>query len=801
MANFLDFFDTSVSTYDVKQNLVRYTAAYGTDANSLPEGSIVNCPGVTNGPTIGNFTIKTYASGTGTDLIQEAITLDNLMWKRFYTSSTWSNWVIISGSQTAVRQTVMSGNLDSSNNPNIIVSGVGLIPKLLATAYPCTMSFASGFGGNGAVDYVGQITSDTNFPSIPVNQTSFLYTDRNPSTGQLTLGATTTPPQYLMTGAAKQYASLLHAESIGPVVDEYGGTWVNNAVTLDTTNKKFGGGSFAFNGTTSYLYNTQMGYLNDLGSFTSECFVRFGTLPTTGIMQNVFSLGLTPTNGGAILQLYNNAGTTKLTLYLSSTGTTWDIAGGAVGSKSSWTAGQFYHIALSFDGSAYRVYVDGALDQIILSGVRVINNTSTYGTVLGAYWNGTTFVNYLNGNMDEFNCVPYAKYTSDSFTVPISALSVDSSYDVFNIQQYTMRKVGLNSGAIQRVYQGESTGRIYSSLLHCEALPIADDYTANNWRYNSGVTLDTTNKKFGGASLAFNGSSYAINPNMKNLGDLNTWTVEAFTRFTLPAAGTNATVASCVSFLGISTFLFGLNNTSGTYKSILSLSSNGSSNDIASTTLGTKTSWVAGTWYHFALVFDGSSYKLYIDGVLDQTISSSMKIFSGASNLGILLGSTVTSTFVPNNILTGNIDEFRVSAQARYTGAFTPPTIPFVADEINGTVVSPVSYAFNGQTRTNEKSNPLVSLGYGTVRQDIKASRVIGTTYYNTSGRPMHLYIAASSSAAGYGNVTVGGVTMSLSFSGSAGNTSCGSFIVKPGESYVLNTTAISSLQCWVEHY
>ena len=50
------------------------------------------------------------------------------------------------------------------------------------------------------------------------------------------------------------------------------------------------------------------------------------------------------------------------------------------------------------------------------------------------------------------------------------------------------------------------------------------------------------------------------------------------------------------------------------------------------------------------------------------------------------------------------------------------------------------------------------SLGYGQTWQDVAASRVLSTTYYNLSGKPIFISIVATTSAVGtYGTLTVAG--------------------------------------------
>lgn len=74
------------------------------------------------------------------------------------------------------------------------------------------------------------------------------------------------------------------------------------------------------------------------------------------------------------------------------------------------------------------------------------------------------------------------------------------------------------------------------------------------------------------------------------------------------------------------------------------------------------------------------------------------------------------------------------------------------------------------------------SLGYGQTWQNLTASRAFGTTYYNTTGKPIFVFVSlASMPASSVATLTVGGVTASsCSMGGTAGATSGTLFAVIP---------------------
>jgi hypothetical protein len=84
-----------------------------------------------------------------------------------------------------------------------------------------------------------------------------------------------------------------------------------------------------------------------------------------------------------------------------------------------------------------------------------------------------------------------------------------------------------------------------------------------------------------------------------------------------------------------------------------------------------------GGWHHIAVVRNGTSWKLYIDGTAEASRTSSLSI--GTSAQALYIGND--RNFAPRD-MAGYIDELRVSKGiARWTSDFTPPTEPYTATE------------------------------------------------------------------------------------------------------------------------
>lgn len=94
------------------------------------------------------------------------------------------------------------------------------------------------------------------------------------------------------------------------------------------------------------------------------------------------------------------------------------------------------------------------------------------------------------------------------------------------------------------------------------------------------------------------------------------------------------------------------------------------------------------------------------------------------------------------------------------------------------------------------------SLGYGQTWQNVIGSRLSGTTYYNTTGKPILVSVTASGGNSTTLNLVVGGVTVCLPNNANTNNTSgigiVATGVVPPGASYSATQTG-SAITAWAE--
>ncbi len=136
-----------------------------------------------------------------------------------------------------------------------------------------------------------------------------------------------------------------------------------------------------------------------------------------------------------------------------------------------------------------------------------------------------------------------------------------------------------------------------------------------------------------------------------------------------------------------------------------------------------------GAWHHVALVENGDSYVIYIDGVSagSSTVTVRPVNYTGTVYIGSLNGSS--------GYLNAYLDEFRVSKVARWTTDFTPPTEEWRELEwgFTGTVTGPGRATLHITTEEDperifdvEAWNPLVGGAPDRTRLRIRRD---GTTY------------------------------------------------------------------------
>jgi hypothetical protein len=184
---------------------------------------------------------------------------------------------------------------------------------------------------------------------------------------------------------------------------------------------------------------------------------------------------------------------------------------------------------------------------------------------------------------------------------------------------------------------------------------------------NGNAQVSTAQSQFGGASALFDGTGdYLTIPGSSNF-DFGTgnWTIEMWFR-RISGGAIDIIVGNRSTGFVSGNFAF------YTYSSSIEFDYRNAlvSNNTLTTSISND------TWFHFAIVRNGTSYTLYKDGVSAQTKTIDAAETFGSSSINLSIGCNTAGTFPLN----GYIDELRISKTARYTAGFTPSTSAFTND-------------------------------------------------------------------------------------------------------------------------
>ena len=184
---------------------------------------------------------------------------------------------------------------------------------------------------------------------------------------------------------------------------------------------------------------------------------------------------------------------------------------------------------------------------------------------------------------------------------------------------------------------------------------------------NGDAQISTTESKFGGSSLYFDGvGDYLTVPTSSDLSFDGDFTIEFwmktssfdFDSFARRVISFGPNIAGALELIFYT----------GAASSNISVWSNNSlliTGNIAAAT---------GNWVHIALARSGTTMKLFVDGVQSGSDSTTSTNFNAADTYGLTIGRYQAG----NGHFNGYLDDLRITkGVARYTTGFTPPTAAF----------------------------------------------------------------------------------------------------------------------------
>jgi hypothetical protein len=380
------------------------------------------------------------------------------------------------------------------------------------------------------------------------------------------------------------------------------------------------GGSMYFDGAGDYLTApANTAYAFGTGDFTIEFWAYLNTNPT-----NAMVVTTRLSNGGATgtWGIYSNA-SNKWNFQEIVVGATTNLSSATSAVTNQWT-----HLAVTRSGTTLRIFINGVLDATGSSSTNF--NNSTYPLYVAS----DTFNIYQNSYISNLRVVKGTAVYTSTFTPPTAPVSA--------ISGTSLLLNGTNAG-------------------------IYDATTINDLETVGNAQVSTTQKKWGGSSMYFDGSGDYLTYPASNVFAFGTgnFTVEYWVY-----SSSWATAPTVVDGrnTGVS------NNGYADYFS----SSGYFSLYLGSATVFTSSSAIpTSTWTHIAVSRSGTSLRVFIDGVQNgSTVTNSIDFSDTNLLIGVNRGTaagTINTAF-----FNGYIEDLRITKGiARYTANFTAPTAPF----------------------------------------------------------------------------------------------------------------------------
>jgi hypothetical protein len=609
---------------------------YGADWSNYFNGSsdYLTMPDNANYVISGDFTVEAWIyptsfAGTNGNIVLAQWpggTASNQSFQ-FYVNSTGKVGLVygIGATNAAVVGTSLSCTLNTWNHIAVTRSGT-TVRYFVNGALDATSSTVSGaFNNSTGVMSVGRINaSDSGYFSGYISNcrlvigTALYTTAFTPSITPITAVSGT---QVLVCQSNRFLDNSSNAAAITvagtPSVQSF-----SPFVPLVVYNPAVNGGSAYFDGSGDYLSaptNTSFNLFNQTNA-TVEFWVYLNAYSSDQDPVSYYSSG----SSQWFCQLAGGQANQPIKWYVDGSGQ--NVSGNTT--SSTFPIKAWHHLAFVKSGSNWTIYLNGAQ----LATAATAPSVSISGTL---YVGGRTpTVNLVNGYLADVRITNTVVY-SGAFTPPTAPLTA-------------------------------VTGT--SLLLNATNAAIFDNAMMNDLETVGNAQISTSVKKFGAASMYFDGSGDYLVPNA-GTSDLYAFGTGAYTiEFWIYFNSTATT------YLIYDTRPSGVN---GFYPTIYFDSSAGYINFYLNGAIritGTVAT-ASGSWHHVALCRSGTSTKLFINGTQSGSTYTDSNTYLGAASRPTIGGD---GNAPGSNGLNGYIDDLRVTkGYARYTTTFTPPTAAF----------------------------------------------------------------------------------------------------------------------------
>ena len=427
-------------------------------------------------------------------------------------------------------------------------------------------------------------------------------------------------------------------------------------------------GSLLLDGTNDYIIVADHADL-ELGNsdFTIEAFIKPTGSQGSGF-NNLF------TKGWELQGYYKSDG--AFTLYSSTSGSSYNIISGQGLSAGSISLNTWQHLAICRSGSTWKIFVDGVQGYSATHSGTIGGNTS--GFAIGDFSPNAGQYEF-QGYISNFRVIKGTALYTSNFTVPTSALTNVTNTKLLCCQSaVSATEATVTPGTITSNGNPEaSSSTPFGTTLPSSAVFYASgqdftDRSPNSYtitKVGNGLTAGHNTSKSGGGSFRFDGSNteqYFYAGNNTFLDDsLSSWQFQCWARYD----NTSGQAGNSPSDMGIlvdqypgsgsqGRLLFGFQ-----YDELV-MRVNGGTVELTSGSILSNN-----TWYHVLLNWDGTTHRLFIDGIMKDSSTTVPAVYTGkrtefggggdlyAYNLHgymehVLVengGTVKTSNFTPNN--------------------------------------------------------------------------------------------------------------------------------------------------------
>ena len=422
-------------------------------------------------------------------------------------------------------------------------------------------------------------------------------------------------------------------------------------------------GSVSFDGSDDHLNITGSDLAFGTGNFTLEFWVYFSSSDSTldTIMETRSNTSLS--DGFLIGRFHTSGYENKIALYTGG----YRIASNSGVSNNTWT-----HVAVVRTGSTTKMYIDGVAQSTTYSDS---NNYSNDDLIIGENANNTY---QLHGLISNFRMVKGTAVYTSNFTVPTATLTAVTNTKLLCCQSaVTVTDAAVTPGTITSNGDPQASGSTPFVTLPSSAVFYASgaDFTdggPNSYtitKVGNGLTSGNNTSKSGGGSFRFDGSDtqqYFYAGSNTFLDDsLSSWQFQCWARYdntSGQAGNSSGDMGMLVDQYPGSSYqgrlLFGFQENQ------LVMRVNGGTVELTSGSILSNN-----TWYHVLLNWDGTTHRLFTDGILRDSSTTVPAVYTGKrtefggggdlspfnlhgymEHILVENGGTVkTSNFTPNN--------------------------------------------------------------------------------------------------------------------------------------------------------